>query len=221
MPYALYFEGLNDQYVRNNTSAVSIVDTDDFVIEFEWEQDNNSNFGRVLGGDTIDSRSPRVLFFGNSSTVRLTSGDGTDYEWGASHDLTQRTIWRFERTNGVLDLYINGAKISGTKTEAFDSFNMNLIGGNFGNTTNAGLLYYATFIVNGVVQKDYQPSLSNGTGSVLPDATGGPSATLIQFPSDDSQWVFYSTGAAGPDTPINPSVTNLLATSARLNWEQG
>jgi len=26
---------------------------------------------------------------------------------------------------------------------------------------------------------------------------------------------------AGPNTPINPSVTNLLATSARLNWEQG
>jgi len=27
--------------------------------------------------------------------------------------------------------------------------------------------------------------------------------------------------ATGPETPINPSVTNLLATSARLNWEQG
>ena len=27
--------------------------------------------------------------------------------------------------------------------------------------------------------------------------------------------------AAGPNTPINPSITNLLATSARLNWEQG
>jgi len=27
--------------------------------------------------------------------------------------------------------------------------------------------------------------------------------------------------AAGPNAPINPSVTNLLATSARLNWEQG
>jgi hypothetical protein len=25
----------------------------------------------------------------------------------------------------------------------------------------------------------------------------------------------------GPNTPINPSITNLLATSARLNWEQG
>ena len=27
--------------------------------------------------------------------------------------------------------------------------------------------------------------------------------------------------ATGPNTPINPSVTNLLATTARLNWEQG
>jgi len=27
--------------------------------------------------------------------------------------------------------------------------------------------------------------------------------------------------ASGPNTPINPSITNLLATSARLNWEQG
>jgi hypothetical protein len=26
---------------------------------------------------------------------------------------------------------------------------------------------------------------------------------------------------SGPVTPINPSITNLLATSARLNWEQG
>ena len=30
-----------------------------------------------------------------------------------------------------------------------------------------------------------------------------------------------SAAAIGPNTPINPSITNLLATSARLNWEQG
>ena len=30
-----------------------------------------------------------------------------------------------------------------------------------------------------------------------------------------------SAPATGPNTPINPSVTDLLATSARLNWEQG
>jgi len=27
--------------------------------------------------------------------------------------------------------------------------------------------------------------------------------------------------ATGPETPVNPSITSLLATSARLNWEQG
>jgi len=27
--------------------------------------------------------------------------------------------------------------------------------------------------------------------------------------------------ATGPNTPVNPAITNLLATSARLNWEQG
>ena len=30
-----------------------------------------------------------------------------------------------------------------------------------------------------------------------------------------------SAPATGPNTPINPSITSLLATSARLNWEQG
>jgi hypothetical protein len=30
-----------------------------------------------------------------------------------------------------------------------------------------------------------------------------------------------TSGATGPNTPINPSITSLLATSARLNWEQG
>ena len=30
-----------------------------------------------------------------------------------------------------------------------------------------------------------------------------------------------SAPATGPNTPVNPSITNLLATSARLNWEQG
>ena len=30
-----------------------------------------------------------------------------------------------------------------------------------------------------------------------------------------------SAAEIGPDTPVNPSITDLLATSARLNWEQG
>jgi len=59
---------------------------------------------------------------------------------------------------------------------------------------------------------------SGGSGTSLTSTDGGITATLFNFPTDDSQWVFYAPPAV---TPINPSVTNLLATSARLNWEQG
>ena len=79
-------------------------------------------------------------------------------------------------------------------------------------------LYNCRFIKDGVLISEYDPSESDGTGLVLTDIIGTKDGTLDQFPTDDSQWVFYSTG---PNTPINPSITSLLATSARLNWEQG
>ena len=61
--------------------------------------------------------------------------------------------------------------------------------------------------------------------------TGYP-ALQVRNATDDHYVDFYSWGtdgdsaptsaaAIGPDTPVNPSITNLLATSARLNWEQG
>ena len=59
---------------------------------------------------------------------------------------------------------------------------------------------------------------SGGSGTSLTSTDGDITATLFNFPTDDSQWVFYAPPAV---TPINPSITNLLATSARLNWEQG
>jgi len=38
---------------------------------------------------------------------------------------------------------------------------------------------------------------------------------------EDDPWALVATASAGPNTPINPSITSLLATSAHLNWEQG
>ena len=44
-----------------------------------------------------------------------------------------------------------------------------------------------------------------------------------EYNNQSSPDTFYTVTApaTGPSTPINPSITNLLATSARLNWEQG
>jgi hypothetical protein len=69
------------------------------------------------------------------------------------------------------------------------------------------------------------------TGQVVGDneavvESGYPMTGPITLPGTAERDVrhSYSTTKAlvtGPNTPVNPSITNLLATSARLNWEQG
>jgi len=56
-----------------------------------------------------------------------------------------------------------------------------------------------------------------GTGSVLV----GASRTASISQDNGIAAIELMASPTGPVTPINPSVTNLLATSARLNWEQG
>jgi hypothetical protein len=51
-------------------------------------------------------------------------------------------------------------------------------------------------------------SLGEGRVEFLGIGTNGDPAPTAPLPT-------------GPNTPTNPSITNLLATSARLNWEQG
>jgi MSHA biogenesis protein MshQ len=42
-----------------------------------------------------------------------------------------------------------------------------------------------------------------------------------EYNNQSSPSTFYIASAPTVATPVNPSITNLLATSARLNWEQG
>jgi hypothetical protein len=77
-------------------------------------------------------------------------------------------------------------------------------------------VYAFQILENAVLVRDYDPSLSNGTGLVVPDGQGGTSASLVNYnpPNDDSQWVFYGSGGLTIDmliastTPIvySPSI---------------
>jgi hypothetical protein len=44
---------------------------------------------------------------------------------------------------------------------------------------------------------------------------------VTEYNNQSSPSTFYIASAPTVATPVNPSITNLLATSARLNWEQG
>ena len=77
---------------------------------------------------------------------------------------------------------------------------------------------YQLIAADGTVKADYDPSASGGTGSILPDTVSGNDGTLVNFPTDNSQWVFY--GAAGGvtgDAAFNlPKLTLSASGSATL-----
>ena len=71
----------------------------------------------------------------------------------------------------------------------------------------------------GTITNNYLPTYPDGTGTIWVDSVSGNTARQQDtWPADNSEWAFYAPTVA---TPVNPSITNLLATSARLNWEQG
>jgi len=127
----------------------------------------------------------------------------------------------------TLDLYISEDGGGETLIQSYTNISRNVFaskpGLHIGESANGGpnfkgSLYAFKIDVDGTSVRTYDPSASGGTGSVLPDTTSLQDGTLVYFPADDSEWVFYSDGLT---TPINLSITNLLSTSARLNWEQG
>ena len=71
----------------------------------------------------------------------------------------------------------------------------------------------------GTITNNYLPTYPDGTGTIWVDSVSGNTARQQDtWPADNSEWAFYAPTAV---TPVNLSITNLLATSARLNWEQG
>jgi len=71
----------------------------------------------------------------------------------------------------------------------------------------------------GTITNNYLPTYPDGTGTIWEDSVSGNTARQQDtWPADNSEWVFY---APPVNTPVNLSVSDLLATSARLNWEQG
>ena len=76
-------------------------------------------------------------------------------------------------------------------------------------------LYNCRFIKDGVLISEYDPSESDGTGLVLTDIIGTKDGTLDKFPTDDSQWVFYSDG--GVVMTISESATAADTESTQAN----
>lgn len=117
-------------------------------------------------------------------------------------DSTFRTYRLEHDAGGAWRAYRNGALFgSGTfsTSAAFTALGLffrihptssGYLGGNFSYITTTGLGN----------SDSWQADLSGGTGSVWPTTSGTNNATLINFPTDNSQWQGFSSGTAYADT---------------------
>lgn len=60
----------------------------------------------------------------------------------------------------------------------------------------------------------YDPSLSNGTGSILPTESGSNQGVLTNFPTDDSQWVFFDDGGGAVKADVTETSDSATESSA-------
>ena len=187
MAYFLRFDGVND-YVTL-ASTINISTTDDFSIKWRWPTTSSGNH-RVLGGGSVSSSSSRIIHFANGN-ITVYGGTGGNVGFSQATDQSIDREIELRRVAGSLSLHYDGQQ-QGPAQNSSQSFTFGVLGANFSTVTVVSDLYNIEFEVNGQAISFYDPSASNGTGSILPDTAGGNDGTLINFPTDDSQWVFYS-----------------------------
>lgn len=205
MAYYLAFAGggaQSGQYVTLN-SRINIKSADDFSILIGARISANSNFYRPIGGDNALDTAPRVLILGGG-TFRLYNTAGNIRSWATGVNLTTVETIEFRRVSGTLDLLINGVVQSGSITSNVDKFSgFQVVNANSSNASEvANDLYRLQFTINGALAHDYDPSASGGTGLVLTDIVGGNNGTLVNFPGDDSQWIFYGSTGTTSDVAL-------------------
>jgi len=132
-----------------------------------WRIDRDNQFRISIAGSASILTINTPLVIGERYTLRLVR-TGSSVE---VRDSTNTAIT--SATNISANPFIIG------KIGSFHNGSSNLIMDLYGFKANNGANVYST-------------TASGGTGSTIPDTVGGNDGTLVNFPTDNSQWVFYS-----------------------------
>ena len=224
MPYLLETSSSNAS-VNPATDVIIGGNIGDYV-EFSGYANAGNSGGnyRIIGFSSgyyniIELSSSKILFRAKSTSAKDTEITfDTGYVQPAIGD---DFIVRLEKINSTdFEIFLDGVSVGVGGAANGQNFTPNQFL-NFDSSSEAfqGGCYYIEACTDGTGVATNRWLNTTGTGTVWIDQIGTNDATQVgTWPADNSEWVFYSTG---PNTPINPSITDLLATSARLNWEQG
>jgi hypothetical protein len=191
--YYLDFSAGADARV-NIPEAIPIGSTS-FRIDFDWAPTAlTSGYNPILSNDeyTVTPRNAiyqrfngelEVAFIIGGSRAKLdTSGAGLQV--GVRKTLT--VIYNGSTLSALIDSVPVGSV--GASGAVGGSSGVTVIGDNAGENSATMHLYGVYFQWDGSEERNYSPTASIGTGQVLPDTVGGNDGTLVNFPTDNSQW---------------------------------
>ena len=196
-PWALQFDGTNDSATH---TGFSIGSGDDFSLRIKASALSTASHTRWIGGNTLSSSNPRVIYLANTGAVRLTFSGNVNYEWAISLDVTVLQEIEFRRSSGALDLYVAGVLQAGGFTGNTGEFlSSKVIGGNFTGVTQEGQLEYIQLDINATPVHDWNATASSHASGtpVLTDTIGSNDATGVNMPTDGSAWIDLGGGGGG------------------------
>jgi len=184
-------------------SLISLGADDDFEIYFKVAYDNDGFDGINLLVATASFNNITI----NSSRFALRLS-GTDSLIQPIHGVNWSDINEYEiiRTGNFLSFKVNGSFFAqDIDITGFVGNEYKAICNSSDGVSSSGRynLYRQRIKKNGVVVHDYNPALSGGTGNVLTDSVSGNNGTLVNFPTNNSQWVLYDDGTGGGEVTVN------------------
>ena len=195
MGYRLRFDGVND-YCQFGSSMSIDLGTAAYTFEVKLILNATPSFlGGLLGRNGTSSG----FFITPTLTLATYVTNTLRYQTAANFFLVDGNVhtYRLEHdAGGAWRAYRDGS-LFGSGTFSSSTVAAPLIwigqGNNSSNTFCSMDLEYLE--VTGVTNaQKWNADLSGGTGSTLPTTSGTNQATLINFPTDNSQWIFFSTG---------------------------
>jgi hypothetical protein len=135
-----------------------------------------------------------LIFFTSSTNLEIRNISSTQ-SITLNTAVTTRTVIEIVGNSGTISVIQDGVSVGTIFPTTDILFDIGGFGRN-GSATRDFDLYRAEFYDGGVLVHDFDPSATSGVGSTLEDVVGTNDGTLADFPTDNSQWVFYSAGAA-------------------------
>lgn len=181
----------------NDRVTINIAATSSESWELEWQLFNiptgdQFGFARILGDTTAASSNNRISteIGGGGISTRFAN---VTKSW-ASLSFVSTDLFKITYNGSQLELFINGSSkgaIAGTVTTAFGLTGCN---SNFHTNIALKLLKFTNFTTPSK-SRNYDPTASGGTGTLLPDTINGQNGTLNNFTG--TYWIEYDDGQGG------------------------